>query len=156
MYRHLSAVAPFVIDVTEPYCGSKLPPKSAGINCNNSLSYRDYSSIFYRHDTALQASVFRKTPKMTAIKCLKWLPHKNFSINFLPSGHPCSKYNGEIETGLTARDGIHGGPPLGLYAARSPQSHRRMINLYSHVAMATVDRKRSKLTTSLASYAASS
>ena len=46
---------------------------------------------------------------------------------FARSGRSCSECNGEIETGITGRDGIHGGPPLGLYAARNPQSHQSLL-----------------------------
>jgi hypothetical protein len=59
----------------------KMPASNAITPCLTATIHQ----LFYRHDTALKASVFRKTPKMAAIKCLKWLPHKNFSINFLPS-----------------------------------------------------------------------
>jgi hypothetical protein len=42
--------------------------------------------FFYRHDTALKASVFRKAAKMATIKCLKCLLHRGFFRIFLPSG----------------------------------------------------------------------
>jgi hypothetical protein len=89
IYRHLSAAAPFVNDVTVPFCGSKrpqeVPASNAIAHCQTATIYQ----LFYRHDTALKASVFRKPSKMVAIKCLTVIGcrTRQFRSISLPSSH---------------------------------------------------------------------
>ena len=75
---------------TSPPTGRNDAEKALASNCITRCLAKLIRHIFYRHDTTLKASASRKTREMATIKCLNCLPHKEFSIKFLPSAQHCA------------------------------------------------------------------